>query len=163
MRNYPNIPRVDEKDVIFGVTVDDLLSGEEILTAAEEESRRKAASLQDLVFGLLDLSAAAMLFLPLFGQTEDGAVRAVSLLALTGISPYLRMGYFAVLAVAALLGILTLALQNSRSPFWMRSKAALSLFWNAAGALLFVISRQPYAAVLLLIFLTVKGLLRMKK
>ena len=23
MRNYPNIPRVDEKDVIFGVTIDD--------------------------------------------------------------------------------------------------------------------------------------------
>jgi hypothetical protein len=66
------------------------------------------------------------------------------------------------IAAIILSGVLTLALQNWQNPFWMRHKSKLSLFFNAVGALLFVISLQPYAAVFLFIFLIIKALMLIK-
>ena len=59
-------------------------------------------------------------------------------------------------------GILTLALQNYRGALWARNKRGISWVLNAAGALLFIISSQSYAAAFLFIFLVIKGLLLFK-
>ena len=60
------------------------------------------------------------------------------------------------------MGIATLALQNWQNPFWVRHKSTLSLLFNIIGVLLFVISRQSYAAAFLFIFLIIKGLMLIK-
>lgn len=44
----------------------------------------------------------------------------------------------------------------------MRNKGKISLLLNTLDAFLFIISRQPYAAAFLLIFLIIKGLLLIK-
>ena len=162
-RGYPNIDSLKATAAFFGVTVDALLSGEELLTIAEDDHKNKRSHLLDLVFGLLDLSAAAFLFLPLFGQNAANSVQSVSLLSLTAISVYLKGAYFAVVIGTILLGILTLALQNSTHKLWTSSKHALSCGFSGIGLLLFVLSRQPYAATLLLIYLTIKAFLLAKK
>ena len=162
-RGYPNIDSLKATAAFFSVTVDALLSGEELLTIAEDEHKTKRSHLLDLVFGLLDLSAAAFFFLPLFGQSAANSVQSVSLLSLTAISIYLKAAYFAVVIGTILLGILTLALQNSTQKLWTSSKHALSCGFSGVGLLLFVLSRQPYAATLLLIYLTIKAFLLAKK
>ena len=162
-RGYPNIDSLKGTAAFFGVTVDALLSGEELLTIAEDDHKTKRSHLLDLVFGLLDLSAAAFLFLPLFGQSAANSVQSVSLLSLTAISVYLKGAYFTVVIGMILLGILTLTLQNSTQKLWTSSKHALSCGFSGVGLLLFVLSRQPYAATLLLIYLTIKAFLLAKK
>lgn len=162
-RGYPNIDSLKATAAFFGVTVDALLSGEELLTIAEDDHKTKRSHLLDQVFGLLDLSAAAFFFLPLFGQSAANSVQSVSLLSLTAISIYLKAAYFAVVIGTILLGILTLALQNSTQKLWTGSKHALSCGFSGIGLLLFVLSRQPYAATLLLIYLTIKAFLLAKK
>jgi len=161
-RGYPGIDSLKAVAAFFSVTVDELLSGGEVLTIAEEDLRHREDCLRDLVFGLLDCSAALFLFLPLFGQKADGLVAAVSLLSLTQIEPYLKGLYFTALLAMAGLGMLTLALQACRRPVWTKHKRRLSLLLNGAGALLFIISRQPYGAALLFLFLAVKVLLLIK-
>ena len=146
----------------FGVTVDELLSGEELLTIAEEDTRQKEKHSRDLVFGLLDCTVAMFLFLPFFGQKTNGVIQEVSLLSLSGITPWLRISYFAVVIGMIALGILTLAMQNCHQVFWVRNKSKLSLIINAAGALLFIVSLQPYAAAFLFVFLTIKVLMLIK-
>ena len=96
---------------------------------------------------------AMFFFLPLFGQEKDGLLQEVSLLSLTEIAQYLRAAYVAVAVVIVAVGILTLALQNCRCGFWVRSKSKVSLAWNAVGVLLFIIGTQPYAAAFLFVFL----------
>jgi hypothetical protein len=59
-------------------------------------------------------------------------------------------------------GVLTLALKNSHNAFWEGNKSKLSLLVNAVGALLFIISSQPYAAAFLFIFLAIKVLMLIK-
>lgn len=82
-RGYPNIDSLRAISRYFEITLDDLLSGEELITAAEEDGKRKLQRFRDSAFGLLDCSAAVFLFLPVFGQREGEAVRQVSLLSLT--------------------------------------------------------------------------------
>lgn len=161
-RGYPSIDSLKAIAKFFGVTIDELLSGEELLTIAEEDSRNKENRLRDLVFGSLDCSTAMLFFLPFFGQKTPPVIQAVSLLSLTEAKLYLRTAYVAAVAGMAFLGILTLALQTCQNPIWMKNKHKLSWMLNAAGALLFIISSQPYAAALLFLFLAVKALMLIK-
>ncbi len=161
-RGYPSIDSLKAIAKFFGVTIDELLSGDELLIAAEEDTRQKEGCFRDLVYGLLDCSVAIFFFLPLFGQKAEGVLQEVSLLSFTEIAPYLRTAYFSVVIGITVLGLLTLVLQNCRQPFWVRNKSKGSLIVNALGTLLFIISAQPYAAAFLFIFLLIKTLLLIK-
>ena len=53
-RGYPNIESLKAISKFFRVTVDELLSGEELLTIAEADTKAKETHFRDLIFGLLD-------------------------------------------------------------------------------------------------------------
>lgn len=161
-RGYPNIDSLKAISKFYSVTVDELLSGDELLTLAEEDTKQKEKHLQDLVFGMLDCAAAMFLFLPFFGQKADGSIQGVSLLALEDVSAYLRAGYFALVIGMILTGVAALALQNCHRAIWIKNKRKLSVILNTLAVLLFVISQQPYGAVFLLIFLLIKLLMLIK-
>lgn len=162
-RGFPNIESLKAISKFFSVSLDQLLSGEEILAIAENDRREQARTIRDLVFGLLDCGMALLLFLPFFGQRLDGVVHGVSLLNLTEPQPYLRTAYSVLVFSMILFGILTLALQNCRQAFWVQYKQALSLILNSAGTCLFIITRQPYAAVFTLAFLMIKAFMLIKQ
>ena len=162
-RGYPNIDSLKAIAKFFGITIDELLSGDELLAVAQEDSIRKEKNFRDLVFGLLDCSIAIFFFLPLFGQKIDGIIQEVSLIFLTEISPYLRVAYFIVMIAIIMWGILTLAMQNCHNSFWVKNKNIISIVLNALGIILFIISLQPYAASLLFVLLIIKVLIFAKK
>ena len=156
-RGYPNIDSLKAIATFFHVTIDELLSGDELLTLAQEERQQSERRQRNLVYGLLDVSSALLLFLPFFGQEAEGSIRSVSLLSLTGAPGYLKAAYLLVVTGMILLGLLMLVLQNTN--LWPKSKVVLSLGLNTAGVLLMIISQQPYAATLLFVFLMIKGFL----
>ena len=158
-KGYPNLDSLKAIAQFFSVTIDELLSSKELLTLAEEKTKH----FKDLIFGLLDLSIIMFLFLPLFGQTLNEKVQSVSLLSLTQTTPLLLSGYYIIIIGIALYGVLTLALQNCDHSFWVKNKVKTSLFLNLIATLLFIISSQPYAAVLLFVFLIIKALIIRKK
>ena len=162
-RGYPNIDSLKAIAKFFSVTIDELLSSDQMLTIAEEDQKQKETRFRDLVFSLLDLSIAMFFFLPFFGQKADGYVQAVSLLFLTEIAPYLKTAYFVMVIGMVAFGISTLVLQNYRGAFWVRNKSILSLLINTATALLFIISSQPYAAAFVFMFLVIKVVMLTKK
>lgn len=155
-RGYPNIDSLKAIAKLFSVSIDELLSGEELLVVAEEDHKQKQTHLWDLVFGLLDVSVLLLLFLPFFGQKVETGVQAVSLLSLTGVASYLRFVYFDFVSSTAVMGVLILALQNWQNPFWIKNKHKISLILSLLGVLLFMISRQPNANVYIFVFLLVK-------
>lgn len=161
-RGYPNIDSLKAIAKFFALTIDELLSGDELLFIAEEDTKQKEKRFRDLVFGLLDFSIAMFFFIPLFGQKANAGIQAVSLLHLTEIEAYLRTAYFLVIIGIVLTGILILALQNCHKTLWVKSKLKISLALSAAAALIFIISSQPYAAAFLFIFLTLKALMLIK-
>ena len=162
-RGYPNIDSLKAIAGFFSVTVDQLLSSEELLTAAEDSQKQTVGRLRDLWFGLTDLCMALLLFLPLFATETDGGVQTASLLTLTGAEVYLTAAYYAVVAGAILTGIVTLALQGLAATAWIKTKTILSLSIGVVAVLLFIITRQPYAATLAFCLLAVKAVTVMKR
>ena len=158
-RGYPNIDALKAISKFFSVSIDELLSSDELLTIAEEDSKQKETRFKDFVYALLDLSIAMLLFLPFFAENREDVIWSVSLLNLSGIQLYLKVAYFAVVVVTFFVGVLTLALQNCQKAFWLKSKTNLSLLLGMAAVLLFVVSSQPYAAVFAIALLVIKILM----
>ncbi len=161
-RGYPSIDSLKEISKYFAVSLGNLLSSEEILAVAQEDSKQKVHHFQDLVFGFLDCSVVMFLFLPFFWQKIGDVIEEVSLLSLTQSPEYIKIPYLIVVIGLILCGVLTLTLQNCTAWFWMRMKGKLSLGLSAIGALFFMISLQPYAAMFTFLFLVIKALMLIK-
>ena len=162
-RGYPNIESLKAIAKFFCVTVDELLSTDEVLTIAEEDSKRKEKHFRDLMYGLLDICIALLLFLPFFAEDADGIIQSVSLIALDGVQTYLKIAYLAVVIGTTVMGVLTLTLQNCQASIWVKSKTATSLILGVTSVLLFMISSQPYAAVFAFALLAIKSFMLIKR
>lgn len=161
-RGYPSIDSLKAIAAFYHVTIDDLLSGEELLTAAEEAQNRHIAHLRSRIFSALDISTVLLFFLPFFAQSADGAVQSVSLLSLTGVQPYVKIVYSGWIVLSVFLGILMLLFQNHLPSWFEYNRHRMSLILHALGVLLFILSPQPYAAVFLFVSLAIKGFLMIK-
>ena len=154
-RGFPNIESLKQIADFFDITVDELLSGGEMLNIAE----KKENAFCDILFGILDIASSLLFFFPLFAQRSGDAVSAVSLLSLQG---NFKVLYLVLVTLTILTGILTLALQNYHKPFLEKVKHKTSLTLTAISAILLVLGLQPYAAVLLFVFLAIKILILIK-
>ena len=162
-RGFPNIESLKSISKYFSVSLDELLSNEEILTIAEEDTKVRESNIRDLIYGLLDCGIGLLLFLPLFGQKSLEIIKEVSLINLINIQPYLLILYYAVVIGLVLFGVLTLALQNCRQTIWNKYKYTISLVLSSFGVFLFIISQQPYASILTFVFLVIKALMLIKR
>ena len=161
-RGYPSIDSLKEIAKYFSVTIDELLSSDEVLSIAEEDNKQKETHFRSLVFCLLDISVLMFFFLPFFGQKANGVIQEVSLLSLNEITTYLKTAYYAIVISIAVYGILTLTFQNCQKVFWTKNRDKISLILNVAAVLLFIISSQVYAGAFLFIFLVIKALMLIK-
>ena len=162
-RGYPSIDSLKAIAKFFSVSIDALLSGDEILNLAEENQKQSNRSFCNLILGLLDLSTAMLLVLPFFAEREISPIRCVSLLSLNSVQPYLKILYLILVIGSVAFGILTLILQNHRNPIWLRFKNKISFALSAIGILLFTVSLQPYASIFIFVFLVIKMFILFKK
>ena len=161
-RGYPNIESLKAISRFFSVTVDELISSDEMLTVAEEDKRQTETHFRDLVFGLVDICASLLLVLPLFAIRADGLVKEISLISPGGISAYLLVAYYIAIISTTAIGILTLALQSCKARPWVKSKTMISLILGIVSSLLLIVSSQPYAAVFMFSLLIIKAIVLIK-
>ena len=162
-RGYPNIESLKSIAKFFSVTLDELLSPCEVLSIAEEDHKRKENHFRDLIYGLLDLCVAMLLFLPLFAKKAEGMIQSTSLITLNGVQSYLKTTYLTLVVLMIVIGVLTLALQNRQAKAWVKIKTTISLLLGAIAVLVFIISSQPYAAVFAFSLLAIKAFLLIKR
>lgn len=162
-RGYPNIESLKAIAKYYSVSVDELLSPDEILTIAEADGRQKEGNFRDLLYGLLDICSVMLIFLPMFAERAGDTVYSVSLLNLTAINPYLLSAFYSLVIASGVLGVVTLALQNCQRYFWLRSKAAISLSLGALQVLAFSLSLQPYATAFAFALLSIKAIMLIKR
>lgn len=162
-RGYPSIDSLKAIARLFSVTVDEMLSSEELISVAEEQQKQREGRMLDVVFGLADVSASLLLFLPLFAARAGETLQEASLLSLVGVPLYVRVVYLAFVISTSLLGLLTLALQGCRAAAWMKVKRPLSLALGVISVLLFVVGRHPYASAFAFTLLIIKGALLLRR
>jgi transcriptional regulator with XRE-family HTH domain len=162
-RGYPSIDSLKAISKLFSVSVDELLSGEELISLAETESKEKVKNFSDMIFGILDCTMALLFFLPFFAQHRDGMIYEVSLIALKDFPAYIHIPYILLVSVAIVFGIAILAFQSFYNRIWMKSKLMISLILSILSVLIFILSSQPYATVFVFCLLIIKSVLLIKQ
>ena len=161
-RGYPNIESLKAIAKFFNITIDELICSEEVIALAEHNISNSNKNHTALVCGILDCLNALLLFLPLFGESHTGKVLSVSVFGLTGVSAWLKTVFVIVIALSALNGFCAVIISNFDKPLWDKHRLITGLALSVAGAVLFMLTRQPYAGVFFLCFLIIKGFLILK-
>lgn len=162
-RGYPSIESLKAISEFYAVSVDELLSGDELISVAQKDSLNKMQHMRDLLFGILDCAIAMFLFLPIFGQPEGTLIHHTSLIALTEGPWFTKATYFAIVLLTMGWGIATLALQNYHGEIWTKRKGIVSVLLSILGVLIFMASIQLYAAFIVFMFLIIKGVFLIKR
>ena len=155
-RGWPSIDSLKAISSLFSVSIDDLLSSDQLLTIAENDSNEKQRRLRELVCCMLDISSAILLFMPFFGQRNGAIINHVSLISLTDVSPFIKSIYLFAIMCMISNGIVS-------ALFKYRNKYIISTVINIIAVMVFILSPQPYATALLFIFLVIKLLIFTKK
>ena len=158
-RGYPNLESLKGISKLFSISIDELLSNNELIELAETQHRSNHRKLSCLVFGALDLITAAFLFMPLLGQQEDTSIRAVTLVEHTNISPLLRTLYFASLLTLPMFGLFECFFSLTANERGLRIYKPCSIALYAIAILLFALSRQPYMTAFLFLLFMIKVML----
>ena len=103
-KGYPNIESLKAVSELFSVSIDDLLSGKELLTLAEKENRSNINTIYGLILGILDMITAVFFILPLFGQEDKDYIRMVTLFSNTTISTPIKTIYYVLLISLTVFG-----------------------------------------------------------
>lgn len=163
-RGYPSIDSLKAISKLFSVSIDNLFSGEELISLAETEQKQKVKSMRDFMFGILDCMMALMFVLPLFAQRqEDGYIQSVPLLYFNQTKDYILIAYAILISITVLFGVTQLILQNWKQRIWVQSKTGISLALSVFAMLLAISNREPNPGLFLLCILIVKGTLLVKK
>lgn len=157
-RGYPNLDSLKEISRYFSVSIDELICSEEILSAAEDEKKEYIDKYLSLICSTLDILLALLLFLPIFGNGTD-CPTSVTLYAITGLSPWIKTVFAVVIGVTVLNGICGIIISRLNQPIWNRHRLVTGMVLSVIGAAVFILTRQPYAGIICLAMLVVKGLL----
>ena len=82
-RGYPSIDSLKEISKYFSVTIDELLTGEKLISIAEKENKSNIQKLCDLLTGIVDLFSFILIVLPLYPNPINGYIYSVNLFAYT--------------------------------------------------------------------------------
>ena len=155
-RGYPSIDSLKEISRFFSVSIDDLICSEEIISAAADEKKECVEKYISLICNTLDIFLALLLFLPVFGNGTDHPV-SVSLYAITGLSTWIKTVFAALISLAVLNGICGVIINHFDKPVWNRHRLMTGMVLSVACAAVFILTRQPYAGIICLAVLVVKG------
>ena len=154
----PNLDSLQAVARLFDVSVDDLLSTDDLIVLARDERRSTARSSGMLSFGLLDVLAVVFAFIPLYG-VDDGSLVRMAYLADLGASVVFGAS-FAVMAAAVVslmfVGAVEILLAAAGSRRAARIVALVGFAVQALAVVLFASTMQPYATTLMFVLLLAK-------
>lgn len=162
-RGYPNIDSLKEISKFFSVTIDELLSGEKIISIAERENKSNMQNICDLLFGIVDMMSMLMIILPLYPKPLNDYVYSVNLFEYTGLSSVLAAVYWAVFVPNIVIGALKVVMNQMKVEKGRNIVTNASVVIGILTVLLLALTRQVYAVVIAFLLLTVKGILLIKR
>lgn len=160
-RGYPSIDSLKEISHFFSVSIDELICPREMITAAEDDQKAVIGRYVSVICNALDILTAVLLFLPVFGNGTDSPA-SVFLFGLTGIQPWLKIVFIAVICIIILNGICGVILSRFDRPVWNRHRMVTGMALSVAGVGIFIGTRQPYAGIICFSILVIKVWLMIK-
>ena len=157
-RGYPSIDSLKEIACFFSVTIDDLICSDEMISLAENEKREFAEKYVSLICNVMDILPVMLLFIPAFGNGTASS-ETVSLLGLSGITPWVKTVFVVIICIMILNGICGTIIANFNKPVWSRHRLITGIVLSILSVTVFIVTRQPYAGIICFAFLILKGFL----
>lgn len=161
-RGYPSIDSLKDISKFFSVSIDDLLSGEKLLSIAEKENKSNIRNMCDLLFSIVDLFSIVLIVLPLYPNAIDGFVYSVNLLNYTQVSGINKTVYWFFFALLIFVGILKVILVRLKAKKGNKILVEISIVIGILTVLFLALTREVYAVVVAFLLLLVKGVLLLK-
>lgn len=158
-RGYPGIDSLKQISAYFSVTIDDLLSGERLLSIAENENRASLRRLCGMLSGVTDVFSFLLFALPLYPSTVSGYVYAVNLFAYTQTTAFNRAVYWVLFIGLMLMGVLRIVFAYFKSEKLQSVVAVCSLGSGVLAVLFPALAGETYAVALAFLLLMIKVLL----
>ena len=161
-RGYPSIDSLKEISKYFSVTIDDLLSGEALISIAERENKTNIQNLFDLLFGMVDLLSVLLIVLPLYPRTVDGYVYSVNLFEYLETSAMNRFVYWFLFLGLIVLGVWKVILVQMKSGKHQKRIRECSLLVSIAAVIVLALAGETYAVTVVFLLLMIKGVVLFK-
>ena len=161
-RGYPSIDSLKEISNFFSVSIDDLLSGDKLISIAEKENKTNIRGICDTLFGIADLMSFTLIALPLYPNPVDGYVFSVNLLSYTGTSELNRRAYWVLFVGLIILGMLKLAFTKLKVDRGNKAVTAVSLGVSVLTVMFLAMAREAYAVTVAFLLFVIKGMIVLK-
>ena len=146
----------------YSVTIDDLLSGEKLLSIAEKENKANIRDICNLLFGIVDICSFLLIFLPLYPNRIDGFVYSVNLISYAQIASVQRLVYWIFFLLLIVIGILKIVFTKLGMEGSHKFTTGISMLLSILIVLFLSIAREAYAITVIFMLLVIKGILLLK-
>ncbi len=161
-RGYPGIDSLKEISKYFSVSIDELLSGEKLISIAENENRHNIQTLCELLFGITDLMYLMLIILPLYPNPVNGFVYAVNLLNYRETTSMIRIIHWILFLLPVLIGTVKILLTECKIEKGQNLVTGCSMTIGILSVFFLAMTREAYAITAAFLLLIIKGILFIK-
>lgn len=161
-RGYPSIDSLKEISSFFSVSIDDLLSGERLISIAEKENKTNIQNMSYMLGGIVDVCSFMMILLPLYSNLVDGYFYSVNLLHYVQNALFNRLVFWGLYLSLIVIGIIKITLAQLRIEKGQKPLTRISLGISILTVLFLSMAGETYAVSLAFLLLIMKVVLIFK-
>lgn len=161
-RGYPSIDSLKEISSFFSVSIDDLLSGERLISIAEKENKTNIQNMSYMLGGIVDVCSFMMILLPLYPNLVDGYFYSVNLLHYVQKALFNRLVFWGLYLSLIVIGIIKITLAQLRIEKGQKPLTRISLGISILTVLFLSMAGETYAVSLAFLLLIMKVVLIFK-
>ena len=161
-RGYPSIDLLKEISNYFSVSIDDLLSGEKLISIAQKENKSNIQNMCDLLLGIIDVLSFMLIVLPLYPNVVDGFVYSVNLFAYVQATSFVRGMYWILFLAMIIVGTIKIVMTKYGVKKNHKMLIGISMGLSIVAVMVLAVAREAYAIVMTFALLVLKGLILLK-
>ena len=161
-RGYPSIDSLKEISKYFSVTIDELMTGEKLISIAEKENKSNIQKLCDLLTGIVDLFSFILIVLPLYPNPINGYIYSVNLFDYTETTSFNRLLYWIMFLALVLVGTVKIFITQFELNKGQKIVTDISIVLSIMTILFLALTREAYAITVAFFLFVVKGILLFK-
>ena len=161
-RGYPNIDSLKQISNYFSISIDELLSGEKLITIAENENRTNLKNMGNMLFGIVDVFSFIMIILPLYPNQIDNYIYSVNLFHYTQTAVFNLVIMWSFYVALMVVGIGKVLLTQFNIEKGQKLVTNISLVLGVLTVLYLAMTRDAYAITVVFVLLIIKVMLLFK-
>lgn len=161
-RGYPSIDSLKQISNYFSISIDELLSGEKLITIAENENRTNLKNMGNMLFGIVDVFSFIMIILPLYPNQIDDYIYSVNLFHYTQTAVFNLVIMWSFYVALMVVGIGKVLLTQFNIEKGQKLVTNISLVLGVLAVLYLAMTRDAYAITVVFVLLIIKVMLLFK-